>query len=163
MTQCRGVHYGIMQSLMVMRQFSRGRCTWELTSALRCCRKHVITEQGYIPQLVRCFEEEGVRPVPIFINGNEAHTVVRAYATTTLFRTACNADTSDPSHQYHLASCERYLLLPASVQAPSACVLDNSVMLLCAFIALTLRAHTGLAEGCTWTQMREGPDTSPQS
>ena len=39
-------------------------------------RKHVITEQGYIPQLVRCFEEEGVRPVPIFINGIEAHTVV---------------------------------------------------------------------------------------
>lgn len=41
-------------------------------------RKHVITEQGYIPQLVRCFEEEGVRPVPIFINGIEAHTVVRS-------------------------------------------------------------------------------------
>ena len=41
------------------------------------CRKHVITEQGYIPQLVRCFEEEGVVPVPIFINGIEAHTVVR--------------------------------------------------------------------------------------
>ena len=40
-------------------------------------RKHVITEQGYIPQLVRCFEEEGVVPVPIFINGIEAHTVVR--------------------------------------------------------------------------------------
>ena len=36
----------------------------------------MITEQGYIPQLVRCFEEEGVRPVPIFINGIEAHTVV---------------------------------------------------------------------------------------
>ncbi len=45
------------------------------------CRKHVITEQGYIPQLVRCFEEEGVRPVPIFINGIEAHTVVRALIT----------------------------------------------------------------------------------
>ena len=37
----------------------------------------MITEQGYIPQLVRCFEEEGVVPVPIFINGIEAHTVVR--------------------------------------------------------------------------------------
>jgi len=41
------------------------------------CRKHVITEQGYIAQLVRCFEADGVRPVPIFINGIEAHTVVR--------------------------------------------------------------------------------------
>lgn len=40
-------------------------------------RKHVITEQGYIPQLVRCFEGEGVIPVPTFINGIEAHTVVR--------------------------------------------------------------------------------------
>ena len=36
----------------------------------------MITEQVYIPQLVRCFEEEGVVPVPIFINGIEAHTVV---------------------------------------------------------------------------------------
>ena len=44
------------------------------------CRKHVITEQGYIPQLVRCFEEEGVVPLPIFINGIEAHTVVRCAA-----------------------------------------------------------------------------------
>ena len=54
--------------------------TWDLTTAVCCGRKHVITEQGYIPQLVRCFEAEGVRPVPIFINGIEAHTVVRAPA-----------------------------------------------------------------------------------
>jgi hypothetical protein len=35
-------------------------------------RKHVITSQPYIAQLVRCLEAGGVRPVPIFINGVEA-------------------------------------------------------------------------------------------
>lgn len=47
------------------------------TVAVLLYRKHVITQQGYIAQLVRCFEADGVRPVPIFINGIEAHTVVR--------------------------------------------------------------------------------------
>ena len=40
----------------------------------------MITQQGYIGQLVRLFEADGVLPVPIFINGIEAHTVVRACA-----------------------------------------------------------------------------------
>jgi len=40
-------------------------------------RKHVITEQAYVAQLIRLMEGEGVIPVPIFINGVEAHTVVR--------------------------------------------------------------------------------------
>jgi cobalamin biosynthesis Mg chelatase CobN len=40
-------------------------------------RKHVITEQQYIPQLIRQMESEGLLPLPIFINGVEAHTVVR--------------------------------------------------------------------------------------
>ncbi|KAG2423878.1 hypothetical protein HXX76_014932 [Chlamydomonas incerta] len=40
-------------------------------------RKHVITEQPYIPQLIAQLEAEGLLPVPIFINGVEAHTVVR--------------------------------------------------------------------------------------
>ena len=53
------------------------------------CRKHVITEQGYIPQLVRGFEEEGVRPVPIFINGIEAHTVVLSAQYHRFCMTAC--------------------------------------------------------------------------
>ncbi|KAK9915657.1 hypothetical protein WJX75_002261 [Coccomyxa subellipsoidea] len=52
------------------------------TVAVLLYRKHVITQQGYIAQLVRCFEEDGVRPVPIFINGIEAHTVVRDLLTT---------------------------------------------------------------------------------
>jgi len=45
-------------------------------------RKHVITEQPYIMQLVELMEQEGVIPVPIFINGVEAHTVVRDLLTT---------------------------------------------------------------------------------
>ena len=40
-------------------------------------RKHVITRQPYLPALVRRFEQAGLTPLPIFINGVEAHTVVR--------------------------------------------------------------------------------------
>ena len=46
-------------------------------------RKHVITKQPYIEQLIECMEAQGLRPVPIFINGVEAHTVVRDQLTTT--------------------------------------------------------------------------------
>ncbi|KAK3245426.1 Magnesium chelatase, partial [Cymbomonas tetramitiformis] len=45
-------------------------------------RKHVITKQDYIRQLIEYFEDEGLRPLPIFINGVEAHTVVRDMLTT---------------------------------------------------------------------------------
>ncbi|KAF5843564.1 CobN/magnesium chelatase [Dunaliella salina] len=45
-------------------------------------RKHVITEQPYIPQIISIMEQEGHIPVPIFINGVEAHTVVRDMLTT---------------------------------------------------------------------------------
>ena len=48
-------------------------------------RKHVITGQGYIAQLVRCLEADGVLPLPIFINGIEAHTVVCLRACCLLF------------------------------------------------------------------------------
>ena len=47
------------------------------TVAVLLYRKHVITEQMYIGQLISNMEEQGVRPIPIFINGIEAHTVVR--------------------------------------------------------------------------------------
>jgi cobalamin biosynthesis Mg chelatase CobN len=40
-------------------------------------RKHVLTEQAYIPNLLTLMETEGIVPVPVFINGVEAHTVVR--------------------------------------------------------------------------------------
>ncbi|NJL63827.1 MAG: magnesium chelatase subunit H [Methylacidiphilales bacterium] len=40
-------------------------------------RKHVITKQPYIPQLIRKFENAGLIPLPIFINGVEGHVAVR--------------------------------------------------------------------------------------
>lgn len=45
-------------------------------------RKHVITKQGYIWQLLLGLERKGLRPLPVFINGVEAHTVVRDLLTT---------------------------------------------------------------------------------
>ncbi|GAB1540885.1 hypothetical protein NUACC21_35540 [Scytonema sp. NUACC21] len=44
-------------------------------------RKHVITKQPYIPQLIRRFEEAGLIPLPIFINGVEGHVAVRDWMT----------------------------------------------------------------------------------
>ncbi|GMH35161.1 hypothetical protein BSKO_03029 [Bryopsis sp. KO-2023] len=45
-------------------------------------RKHVITGAEYVRQLITLIEEGGLRPVPIFINGVEAHTIVRDQMTT---------------------------------------------------------------------------------
>ncbi|MEH2009169.1 magnesium chelatase subunit H [Nostoc sp.] len=45
-------------------------------------RKHVITKQPYIPQLIRSFESAGLTPLPIFINGVEGHVAVRDWMTT---------------------------------------------------------------------------------
>lgn len=45
-------------------------------------RKHVITKQPYIAQLIRHFEEAGLTPLPIFINGVEGHVAVRDLMTT---------------------------------------------------------------------------------
>jgi magnesium chelatase subunit H len=45
-------------------------------------RKHVITKQAYIPQLIHAFEQAGLIPVPIFINGVEGHVAVRDLMTT---------------------------------------------------------------------------------
>lgn len=45
-------------------------------------RKHVITKQPYIPQLIHQFEQAGIVPVPIFINGVEGHVAVRDWLTT---------------------------------------------------------------------------------
>ncbi|MCV3213388.1 magnesium chelatase subunit H [Plectonema radiosum NIES-515] len=44
-------------------------------------RKHVITKQPYIPQLIRSFEEAGLIPLPIFLNGVEGHVAVRDWMT----------------------------------------------------------------------------------
>ena len=46
-------------------------------------RKHVITRQPYIPQLIHQFEQAGLIPLPIFINGVEGHVAVRDLMTTT--------------------------------------------------------------------------------
>ncbi|MGL4378507.1 MAG: DUF3479 domain-containing protein, partial [Microcoleaceae cyanobacterium] len=45
-------------------------------------RKHVVTKQPYIPQLIRYFEQGGIIPLPIFINGVEGHVAVRDWRTT---------------------------------------------------------------------------------
>ncbi len=52
------------------------------TVAILLYRKHVITKQPYIPQLIRHFEQAGLIPVPIFINGVEGHVAVRDWLTT---------------------------------------------------------------------------------
>jgi magnesium chelatase subunit H len=44
-------------------------------------RKHVITKQPYINQLIRRFEKAGLIPLPIFINGVEGHVAVRDWMT----------------------------------------------------------------------------------
>ncbi len=46
-------------------------------------RKHVITKQPYIPQLIKHFASQGLIPLPIFINGVEGHVAVRDWMTTT--------------------------------------------------------------------------------
>lgn len=40
-------------------------------------RKHVITDQPYLMDLITLMEQNGVCPIPIFINGVEGHTIVR--------------------------------------------------------------------------------------
>lgn len=50
--------------------------------AILLYRKHVITKQPYIPQLIRYFEDGGLTPIPIFINGVEGHVAVRDWMTT---------------------------------------------------------------------------------
>jgi magnesium chelatase subunit H len=45
-------------------------------------RKHVITKQAYIAKLIEHFEQAGLIPLPIFINGVEGHVAVRDLITT---------------------------------------------------------------------------------
>ncbi|MEO1671667.1 MAG: magnesium chelatase subunit H, partial [Cyanobacteria bacterium J06631_2] len=45
-------------------------------------RKHVITKQPYLPQLIKHFESQSLIPLPIFINGVEGHVAVRDWMTT---------------------------------------------------------------------------------
>ncbi|MFP4299999.1 MAG: magnesium chelatase subunit H [Spirulinaceae cyanobacterium] len=50
--------------------------------AMLLYRKHVISKQPYIPQLIRHFEAANLIPLPIFINGVEGHVAVRDWLTT---------------------------------------------------------------------------------
>lgn len=57
-------------------------------------RKHVITNQPYIPQMIRKMEEDGLIPVPVFINGVEAHTIVRDQLTSSYEQAAISGGSS---------------------------------------------------------------------
>ncbi len=71
--------------------YKKHRGTYYATSLVRqkpvigilLYRKHVITKQTYIPQLIKHFEKEELIPLPIFINGVEGHVAVRDWMTTT--------------------------------------------------------------------------------
>ncbi|MBE9206035.1 magnesium chelatase subunit H [Nostoc sp. LEGE 06077] len=64
------------------RQEAVGSRTASPVVGILLYRKHVITKQPYIPQLIRRFEEAGLIPLPIFINGVEGHVAVRDWMTT---------------------------------------------------------------------------------
>jgi magnesium chelatase subunit H len=51
-------------------------------------RKHVITQQRYVLDLITMMEESGIIPIPIFINGVEAHAIVRDWLTSVSERQA---------------------------------------------------------------------------
>jgi magnesium chelatase subunit H len=56
--------------------------TWHLSVVgILLYRKHVVTKQPYIPQLISHFEKAGLIPLPIFINGVEGHVAVRDWMT----------------------------------------------------------------------------------
>jgi magnesium chelatase subunit H len=69
------------QYLAWYRQTQPARQTWPVVGLL-LYRKHVITKQPYIPQLIRQFEQAQLVPLPIFINGVEGHVAVRDFMTT---------------------------------------------------------------------------------
>ncbi|HEY9598417.1 MAG TPA: magnesium chelatase subunit H, partial [Cyanophyceae cyanobacterium] len=56
--------------------------TWHLpVVGLLLYRKHIVTKQPYIPQMIHQFEKAGLTPLPIFINGVEGHVAVRDWMT----------------------------------------------------------------------------------
>ncbi|MGK7943727.1 MAG: magnesium chelatase subunit H [Microcystaceae cyanobacterium] len=65
-----------------LKWYSKKSATQQPIIAILLYRKHVITKQPYIKQLIRYFEAEGLTPVPIFINGVEGHVIVRDWLTT---------------------------------------------------------------------------------
>jgi len=85
---CHPDHDGFFQSPRdYMTWFGRQRPestavqqNWPVVGLL-LYRKHVITGQPYIPQLLRAFEAARLVPLPVFINGVEAHMAVRDWMT----------------------------------------------------------------------------------
>jgi magnesium chelatase subunit H len=63
------------------RQTRSATQAWPVVGLL-LYRKHVITKQPYIHQLIRQFEQAHLIPLPIFINGVEGHVAVRDLMTT---------------------------------------------------------------------------------
>lgn len=78
-------HLGYFESpkayLNWYRQTKPESQTWSTVGVL-LYRKHVITKQPYIPQLIGQMEAAHLLPVPIFINGVEGHVAVRDLMTT---------------------------------------------------------------------------------
>jgi magnesium chelatase subunit H len=81
---CHPDHEGVFQSPRdYLAWFGRHRPEstpaqehWPVVGLL-LYRKHVITDQPYIPQLIRAFEAARLVPLPVFINGVEGHMAVR--------------------------------------------------------------------------------------
>ncbi|MBV9385536.1 MAG: magnesium chelatase subunit H [Chroococcidiopsidaceae cyanobacterium CP_BM_ER_R8_30] len=69
-------------SLFTSGTRSQGECSQLPVVSILLYRKHVITRQPYIHQLIRYFEQAGLVPLPIFINGVEGHVAVRDWMTT---------------------------------------------------------------------------------
>ncbi|CAK6692435.1 cobaltochelatase subunit CobN [Synechococcus sp. CBW1107] len=74
-------------------QSAAGQGNWPVVGLL-LYRKHVITDQPYIPQLIRAFEAAELVPLPVFINGVEGHMAVRDWMTSA---TELAADQAEPA------------------------------------------------------------------
>lgn len=75
-------YYSSKSSVLSSRSETKPRNLNPPLIGLLLYRKHVITRQPYIPQLIHAFETAGLIPVPIFINGVEGHVAVRDWLTT---------------------------------------------------------------------------------
>ena len=69
------------QYLSWYRQTRPESQTWP-TVGILLYRKHVVTKQPYVPQLLTLMESAKLLPIPIFINGVEGHVAVRDLMTT---------------------------------------------------------------------------------
>ena len=77
---------GYLESPQAYLEWYYGNSEFRIPNSPIVCillyRKHVITKQPYIPQLIRKFQVAGLTPLPIFINGVEGHVAVRDLITT---------------------------------------------------------------------------------